>query len=288
MKAHNQGKDENVASEMSPGQLLKRERESQGLSIEAIHDATNIPLDALRAIEEGYTIRILSPFYIKGFIKIYAQYLKVDVTSVIQDYQREKLPEHVDGKVKDFNWQDLQESIDKILTRKRKRQLLYAAAGILGAFLFFKLIVFIANRPKGPIKKIVKVEKKDDAKIQNVNPGITETKKTQPIESVNVSAPTVAAGVSTTIVSTRAVNLTVRAKKRSWLRVKADDQVVFQSTLREGAVETWLADNMIEISGNSLDVLEFELNGKMIGSLGRKDRKASKVIVTKDGLKVDK
>jgi len=64
--------------------------------------------------------------------------------------------------------------------------------------------------------------------------------------------------------------------------------IVFQSTLRLGAVETWMADKNIEISGRNIHQLEFELNGKMIGALGRKDRRAKRLVVTKDGLKVTK
>ena len=35
------------------GAILKKARESQGLSLEIVHEATKIPMDALRAIEEG-------------------------------------------------------------------------------------------------------------------------------------------------------------------------------------------------------------------------------------------
>ena len=47
------------------GSLLKKVREAKGISLEVVHEHTKIPLDALRALEEGYTIRTLSPFYQK-------------------------------------------------------------------------------------------------------------------------------------------------------------------------------------------------------------------------------
>ena len=55
--------------------ILKSTREAKGLTLEIVHEATKIPMDALRAIEEGYSVRILSPFYYRGFIKIYAEFL---------------------------------------------------------------------------------------------------------------------------------------------------------------------------------------------------------------------
>ena len=50
--------------------LLKDTRLSKGLTLDIVHEATKIPMDALRAIEEGYSTRILTPFYYRGFIKI--------------------------------------------------------------------------------------------------------------------------------------------------------------------------------------------------------------------------
>ena len=44
------------------GQVLKQAREAKGISLVAVHEATKIPLDALKAIEEGYTIRPLTSF----------------------------------------------------------------------------------------------------------------------------------------------------------------------------------------------------------------------------------
>ena len=84
------------------------------------------------------------------------------------------------------------------------------------------------------------------------------------------------------------VSLTVRAKRSTWLQVKADGMVVFQSTLNKGAVESWNAKDKIEISGKNVNELELELNGKVIGSLGRADSLARKLIITRDGLTVKK
>lgn len=71
------------------GVLLKEARQSQGLALESVHEATKIPMDVLRAIEEGYTVRTLSPFYLKGFIKMYAQYLNVTLAPMADSFRPE-------------------------------------------------------------------------------------------------------------------------------------------------------------------------------------------------------
>src|ERR1039457_1924227 len=66
--------------------MLKNTREAKGLTLEIVHEATKIPMDSLRAIEEGYSVRILSPFYYRGFIKIYAEFLGLDVGERYKQY----------------------------------------------------------------------------------------------------------------------------------------------------------------------------------------------------------
>ena len=80
--------------------------------------------------------------------------------------------------------------------------------------------------------------------------------------------------------------LTVRAKKDAWLRVEADGATVFQSTLDHVKAETWLAHDKIELSGKNMQQLEFEINGKLIGTLSRRDTKAKKIVITREGLAV--
>ena len=66
--------------------ILKSTREAKGLTLEIVHEATKIPMDALKSIEEGYSSRILSPFYYRGFIKIYAEFLGLDVGEMYKQY----------------------------------------------------------------------------------------------------------------------------------------------------------------------------------------------------------
>src|SRR5471030_1206017 len=72
--------------------ILKTTRQAKGLTLEIVHEATKIPMDALRAIEEGYSVRILSPFYYRGFIKIYAEFLGLDVEEMYKQYGLDAAP----------------------------------------------------------------------------------------------------------------------------------------------------------------------------------------------------
>ena len=279
----------------SGGSILKEKRQATGLSLETVHESTKIPLDVLRAIEEGYTVRNLSPFYYKGFLKIYAGYLNVDLSEVIENYTSEKLPKYIPKKIEENLWQQLKEETSKFLTQERKKQLFIALAVLVGLFLLYKIISSIKMHPRAPSFKAAQqinsrkvkehaapapvVVKVIDKKEKSVEPQVKE----RAVETV-VEVPVAA---SETKVQ-KNVTLTVRAKKNSWLTVKADGEILFQSTLRAGAAETWLANDKIEISGKNIGQLEFELNGKMIGALGRADARAKAVVATKNGLSVTK
>ena len=84
------------------------------------------------------------------------------------------------------------------------------------------------------------------------------------------------------------VQVAVRAIKDTWIQVKADDKVVFEMTLSKGSMETWSADNHIELSGRNIEQLDMEVNEKHVGFLGGGERRIRKVLITKEGLTVKK
>jgi hypothetical protein len=109
-----------------------------------------------------------------------------------------------------------------------------------------------------------------------------------------VGAPLVVARSDTRQVAVQAqsennkVELAVRAFKDTWIRVKADDKVVFETILSKGSMESWSANNRIELSGRDLELLNMEVNNKQIGFLGGGDRRVRRVLITQEGLTVKK
>ena len=287
-KAQSQAKDQPEAGHR--GALLKKERENRGIAIETVHEATKIPLDSLRAIEEDYKIRTMSEFYYNSFLKIYAKYLGIDISHVADQHKEPFRPKPAPQDVQ-INF-DILDTINKRLTKERKRQIMVVLLVLVGLWLMVKFFGFIAHRiqDSSPAKRAQTTQPKSEVASQ-INAGDEVAQApgkgmTSPQETV-VPAD-VPASSSFDPASGKSVVLTVRAKKESWLRVKVDGNIVFQSALNAGDVETWDADENIEITGRNISELEFELNGKMIGSLGRASRRAKALVVTKDGLSVSK
>jgi cytoskeletal protein RodZ len=302
------------------GRVLKETRLAKGLTLDMVHEATKVPMDALKAIEEGYTIRNLSAFYLRGFLKIYANYLGVDKTKIIPDYPQQNLSrpmQTVSDSQEGFDFQGL---FSKFWTPKRRQRFLIGLGVIVALFLVIKTFAFIGShwsswrdsRAKVASEKRVKAQEKkiakEKAKTIAVKESVLETAKIKAVEKtketsrsevkallpkeVKANTSSQELPVSQEAVESssqeKSVVLTVRAKKSGWLRVKVDGDIIFQSTLKSGDVETWRATETIEISGKNIAQLEFELNGKLIGPLSRQERGAQKVVVTKDGLSVAK
>ncbi len=296
-----------MAPATAQGTLLKSTREARGISLRVVHEATKIPMDVLRAIEEGYTVRTLAPFYLRGFIKMYAEYLKINVQDIhIEERKQERpavsvpKPRVAPPSPSPIETLDLEQWFAGVFTHRRKQQIAILAAAFIAFFFLFKIITFFThNRPKPVVKAQIKKEKPVVAKSAAAAPAPDE-KKPQASTSGVKASETAAAAVKTSPTASapipqasaptaqldREIMLTVRAKKDSWLRVEADGATVFQSALNRGKSETWLAHDKIEISGKNMQELEFELNGKLIGALSRRDYKAKKILIAREGLSV--
>ncbi|HOW34847.1 MAG TPA: DUF4115 domain-containing protein [Candidatus Omnitrophota bacterium] len=281
------------------GLLLKQAREAKGISLESAHEATKIPMDVLKAIEDAYTIRTLSPFYYRGFLKMYAKFLGVELNVILDDYKPEKLPapiaapRPVAASLPDFS---------SYLTAPRLRLAAKIIAGIVIFIFAVKTINFIAHRKPGSANSKTEKSSSNSLRIQvkkekSADKRKLEAKGSKKAATSKTTAPAEAA-VSTALTSTekdadnrtqeagKKVVLSVRAKKDSWLQVKADGVEVFRATLKKGTTETWNANERIELSGNDIGGLDFELNGKILGPLSRENRRSKKVIITPAGFSV--
>ena len=311
-------------TEKSIEAILKEARQARGIRIESAHEATKIPLDVLKAIEEGYTVRALaSPFYRKQFLKMYAGFLGVEVNdSMLVDPPKEEKAAPIFKKITPRPEIEAKPA-GFALSKEQKQQIVLAIVGLFILFFVGKAVGFVVNKitHRKTAPKIVKVKEQKAVKVKS-KPAVPEKPlvkkpevkkeeiKKEEVKKWPVLAPELPIAVqarpavkevkpveqesriATPVVVSpqngKMVNITVRAKKKSWLQVKVDGNTVFQSSLQKGAVENWQADEKIELTGNNILFLEFEVNGKMIGTLARTDGRVRKLIVTKNGLSVRK
>ncbi len=75
----------------SVGSQLSAARERLQLSVRDVANATNIKSDHIRAMEAGDWGVFSAPVYVKGFVRTYAQHLKMDVPAVLRELDADLL-----------------------------------------------------------------------------------------------------------------------------------------------------------------------------------------------------
>ena len=71
------------------GQLLKSEREKRGLSLHEIGMSLKINPKILKAIEDNDSANLPAKTFLRGFVRSYAQYLRLDVEHALKLFQAE-------------------------------------------------------------------------------------------------------------------------------------------------------------------------------------------------------
>src|SRR5471030_2816287 len=62
---------------------LRAAREAKNLTVQQVADATKIRTDHIRALEEGNFAAFSAPVYIRGSVKNYATFLKLDLPQIL-------------------------------------------------------------------------------------------------------------------------------------------------------------------------------------------------------------
>jgi len=71
---------------MSMGDILKNAREQRGLSTSAVAESTHMKVQIVDDLEKEDFSRIAAPIYGRGFVKLYAEYLELDPTPLINEF----------------------------------------------------------------------------------------------------------------------------------------------------------------------------------------------------------
>ena len=75
------------------GDALRQEREKQNLTIKDIEKGTSIRALYIESIEKGEFDKLPGEAYTKGFIRSYANFLKLDANALVKQYMQENNPE---------------------------------------------------------------------------------------------------------------------------------------------------------------------------------------------------
>lgn len=268
----------------SVGARLKKIRLQKGLSLEEVNKKTKIHLKILKAIEEDALVD-LNPVYIKGFLKIYCQFLGLEPRDFIQDY---KEPQGAAKHAPAIH--EKPPSTPKLTTLKFD----FWSSKIVGFFIYV-LIFILLSVGLFKLGKAISLKRSSEVKKGKSSSSLpasirkkVPTTKSEKKEVVTVtSKPVVTEALPQPQKSIPSgVRLVIQAKDNCWVSLKVDGRAVFQNILKKGRSETWQAKDKIELSLGNAGVVDLEINGKLISSLGRRGQSLKDILITKEGLTV--
>lgn len=244
---------------------LKEKRKKLGYSIEYVVDKTKLHPSMIKDIEDGKLDNI-NTTYIRGFMKIYAAFLEIDLGDSLKELPSSK---PVIKKQPGLKKARTEASIfDKAMVAARKVSIQTKKRIVLAAIAIILIWVFI-NASITVIKKLSSAFNKPLKQTSGVQkspaPVVSEA---EPIEGVEVA---------------------VTLKKRCFFKVIVDGNLLFEGVLSKGAVETWKADKEIRIERISDgSAISLEVNGEPTPTLASIRRPIKRIKIIPSGITVDK
>lgn len=219
---------------LSIGQRLRRAREARGASIYDAARETRVRVDYLESMERDSFRFVSGGTYVRGMLRTYAHWLGLQSAGLLADYDRLYGSRAGPSLAEIFK--------EPAQAAPRSRQRLWGIAAVVAAtLLLFLSLIGIINPPRTRVASIPRPER-SSAPAKSPEPPLAQ-------------APTVVLGVK----------LTVRVTgDRCWMRVIADgnkDKPAFEGTLTSGAVQTFEATQVLDVSFGRLGAIQVSLNG---------------------------
>ena len=72
----------------TPGMMLRKARESANFTHAAVGEALHLTVHYIKALENDDYSKLPAATFVKGYLRAYARYLKLDVNAVLASYEK--------------------------------------------------------------------------------------------------------------------------------------------------------------------------------------------------------
>ncbi|MBD3272450.1 MAG: DUF4115 domain-containing protein [Elusimicrobia bacterium] len=217
-------------NDLSIGHTLKIRREQLKISLNKIHHDTHISVGFLEALEEERFDRFPAEIYLIGFLRRYAQYLRLDAEALVAAYKNSKPAPAADEPV--------HEETPKHVTEQHAvsiQRVIFLLGVVFFGFGLFIFMVFVISEKKSTVED-----------------------RSEPVTKRFLSS-------RHSLKTTRTpLELSIHAHQKTWLRVESDDVMVFEGYLPEQKAEHWRAGKHFTVLTNSWEAMVVTLNGNTI------------------------
>ncbi|MFO7819089.1 MAG: DUF4115 domain-containing protein [Halanaerobacter sp.] len=270
------------------GAKFKEKREELDITLAQARNETNIRMSYLEAIEEGEFGTVEQEVYLKGFLKIYANYLGLDERKILKDYRGYKKKEDEHEEASDLEQEENNQSFgDKIkgFFDYHQNKFLYALIAIavlliILAVLFLGTMVyksFIAKdldsalNVESYVNKITggeansSVQKSSERKEKNGSSQQESINQQQIVEQDKEAEKEEQSALQE---EQKQIELKLKAIAKSWCAVEENGDSVFRGIMEKGSSKEFRAKNIRLKIGNAAGIKVVK-NGEELGPFGQ-------------------
>jgi len=254
------------------GDKLRRARETLGLNLREVEEATKIRKKYLQALENENFEVIPGRTYTKGFLKIYAKYLNLDPKEILDEYES-----HFTSHSEANEFQPLSQS-EQLFLRKNGK-FLYIGIVVVIVTLLIVINLFYKNWQENPAvsNNVNNAENQEMKLSKEVNTALEEkfsenSGNRESAENFNKSNEnSESAETSANTVQARGVKLEVQIMdEECWIKVVSDKKEVFQGILKKGESKVFTGSSEVVITLGNAGVAKLIYNGDVLPPLGEK------------------
>jgi cytoskeleton protein RodZ len=271
------------------GEKLQQRRNLLSLSLEDIKSNLHIRKKHIESIESGHFENLPSPVQAKGMLANYAEFLNMDVDSILLEYaeglQIQRLEKAPALEKKNISVRELSSTSLK-LRNFFSLDLLVIAVIFIGfaAFVIWGVNrIIAANSPETAATSLPEVA---DVLLATSSPTVditSSTEMTTPSADNGETAVVTEAPLFTSAVSANTVNLVIVPLQRVWVQVSTDSELVFEGRLIPGNAYDYSGTEKVEILTGNAGAIQIFFNDQDLGSMGLIGQIAN-LVFTREGL----
>jgi cytoskeletal protein RodZ len=265
---------------------LKKKRQKQNLTLEAIHERSRLPMAYLRAIEKG-EIHKLPKAYEKMYLRRYAREIGLNPDEVIRDFEllrgnltppeSNAAKQQSEGKkapVVEPISSAVKETIEEVdLDRVNNYfwPILIAMIFVISGFFVYRYY-FAESVTQPPQVREVSI----DELLDKANPDTVENAADEAAELSTGESSGQMPGQNN-------INLALQSLDRVWVRAVCDRIDTTEFILETGFSKSLTAKDSVELVIGRADALSINLNGETLAPLGEANQVA-RVLLTANGI----
>ncbi|NKB81024.1 MAG: DUF4115 domain-containing protein [Nitrospirales bacterium] len=274
---------------MAIGELLKRSRESQGLSLEHLASLTRIQQPFLKALEEENFGHLPEQVFTKGFVRTYAQALGLDEEEAIRQFSESS---HLFYKTHEETQRQTRQQIENTHKGTLNRNVVLIVTGAVLIGLLFFIFPYKQIPPQHQVPVQEKTHDKGTSLLDTPSSQQKETHTPTPTETSSPIVPTSPTSNSigskqeeapvhvaskpvtqaplplpqdipdTTTVEKQPLVLELKATQITWVVVQSDDGIPNEALLQPGETAQWKATKRFVLTLGNAGGVQVWFNGE--------------------------